>query len=187
MYTWFRFTHMLATAKSRGPFHAGDASRFSFRCLPTDIDFNGHMNNARYLALADIGRIDIFARTGMLKLRRTKGWAPMMGGVQAVYLREIRLWKKFEVITTIETWEGNQVIGQHRFVFEDGTTAAILMTTAGIYDLRGRRFIPFDEVMQATGVFGTRREPTEAERAFMASHAAIRTMGKSSAGDLLSR
>ncbi len=178
MYIWFRFIRMLATAKSRGPFRAGDESRFAFRCLPTDIDFNGHMNNARYLALADIGRIDIFARSGMLKLRRTRGWAPMMGGVQAVYLREIRLWRKFEVITTIETWDGNQVIGQHRFVFEDGTIAAILMTTAGIYDLRNRRFVPFDEVMQAVGIFGERREPTEAERAFMASHAAIRAAGR---------
>ncbi|MGE0283722.1 MAG: thioesterase family protein [Rhizobiaceae bacterium] len=182
MYTWFRFIHMLAAAKSRGPFRAGDASRFSFRCLPSDIDFNGHMNNARYLALADIGRIDIFARTGMLKLRHERGWAPMMGGVQAVYLREIRLWKKFEVITTIETWDGNQVIGRHRFVFQDGTTAAILMTTAGIYDLRNRRFIPFDEVMRATGIFGERRAPTEAERAFMASHAAIRATGKAENG-----
>ena len=136
------------------------------------------MNNARYLMLADIGRIDIFARSGMLKLRRKRGWAPMMGGVQAVYLREIRLWRKFEVITTIETWDGNQVIGQHRFVFEDGTTAAILMTTAGIYDLRNRRFVPFDEVMQAVGIFGEHREPTEAERAFMASHAELRAVAK---------
>ena len=42
----------------------GDESRLTFRCLPTDIDFNLHMNNARYMMLADVGRIDIFMRAG---------------------------------------------------------------------------------------------------------------------------
>lgn len=180
MYTWIRFIRMLATAKSRGPFRAGDASRFSFRCLPTDIDFNMHMNNARYLMLADIGRIDIFARSGMLKLRRERGWAPMMGGVQATYVREIRLWRKFEVITTVETWDDKQIVGKHRFVFDNGETAAILLTTAGVYDVPNRRFIPFDEVLKAVGIEGERRPPTPAEQAFLASHQALRDLAKAS-------
>ena len=180
MYTWIRFIRMLATAKSRGPFRADDASRFSFRCLPTDIDFNMHMNNARYLMLADIGRIDIFARSGMLKLRRERGWAPMMGGVQATYVREIRLWRKFDVITTVETWDDKQIVGKHRFVFDNGETAAILLTTAGVYDVPNRRFIPFDEVLKAVGIEGERRPPTPAEQAFLASHQALRDLAKAS-------
>lgn len=178
MYVWPRFIRMLATARSRGTFKAGDVSRFTFRCWPSDIDFNGHMNNAKYPMLADIGRIDIFARTGMLKLRRERGWAPMMGGVQAVFLREIRLWRKFEVVTSIETWDDKQVIGKHVFILDDCQVAAVLFTTAGIYDTRQRRFIPFEEVLEAVGLTAERRAPTEAERAFMASHAAIREVGK---------
>jgi acyl-CoA thioesterase FadM len=178
MYTWARFIRMLATAKSRGPFRAGDESRFTFRCLPTDIDFNMHMNNARYLMLADVGRIDIFARTGMLKLRRERGWAPMMGGVQATYVREIRLWRKFDVITTIETWDDKQVVGKHRFVLDSGETAAVLMTTAGVYDVRNRRFIPFGEVLEAVGIEAVRRPPSEAEQAFLVSHQGLRELAK---------
>lgn len=179
MYTWFRFIHMLATAKSRGPYRAGDETRFSFRCLPSDIDFNGHMNNARYLALADVGRIDIFARSGMLKLRKERGWTPMMGGVQINFLREIRLWRKFDVITSIETWDDRQVIGKHVFVLDDGQVSAVAYTTAGLYDQPNRRFIPFDEVMATIGIETSRREPTEAERVFMASHALLRASAKS--------
>lgn len=180
MYTWVRFIRMLATAKSRGPFRGGDASRFSFRCLPSDIDFNMHMNNARYLMLADVGRIDIFARSGMLKLRRERGWSPMMGGVQATYVREIRLWRKFEVITTIETWDDKQVVGKHCFVLETGEVAAVLLTTAGVYDAPNRRFVPFDEVLKAVGIEADRRPPSEAEKMFLGSHQALRELAKTS-------
>src|SRR5690606_37447983 len=118
--------------------------------LPTDIDSNLHLNNARYMMLADVGRIDIFARAGLIALARRNGWAPMMGGLQAVYVREIRLWKRFDVISTVETWEGSQVIGRHRFVL-DGETAALVMTTAGVYDRTNRGFLEIDEVIAALG------------------------------------
>src|SRR5690606_37196005 len=127
----------------------GEESRLRFRCLPTDIDTNLRLNNARYMMLADIGRIDIFARAGLITLARKRRWAPMMGGLQTVYVREIRLWKRFEVVSTIETWEELQVIGRHRFVLEDGRTAAIVLTTAGVYDAANRRFLPIDEIVAA--------------------------------------
>ena len=49
-------------------------------------------------------------------------------------MREIRLWRRFEVVSSIETWEGTQVIGKHRFVLDNGETAALILTTAGVYD-----------------------------------------------------
>jgi hypothetical protein len=54
MYVWARMARMLATARSRGPYVMGGESRLAFRCLPTDIDFNIHLNNARYMMLADL-------------------------------------------------------------------------------------------------------------------------------------
>jgi hypothetical protein len=39
MYVWLRLARMMATAKSRGRYRMGDESRLTFRCLPTDIDF----------------------------------------------------------------------------------------------------------------------------------------------------
>ncbi|TGV61903.1 thioesterase, partial [Mesorhizobium sp. M2D.F.Ca.ET.160.01.1.1] len=109
-------------------------SRLAFRCMTTDIYANVHLNNARYMTLADLGRIDIFVRAGLVTLARRNGWAPMMGGLQSVYVREIRLWRRFEVVSSIETWEGTGVIGKYRFVLDNGETAALIMTTAGFYD-----------------------------------------------------
>lgn len=178
MYVWARFTRMALTTKSRGPWQPGGESRLSFRCLPTDIDFNWHLNNARYLMLADVGRVDIFFRSGLFALMRRNNWAPMLGGVQTVFVREIRLWQRFDVVSTIETWEGSQIIGRHRFVHENGETAALVMTTAGVYDRSSRRFVHSDDVIRSLGLEVTRREPIEAERIFMASHAGLRVLAK---------
>ena len=178
MYVWGRLARMVMTAKARGRYRMGEESRLSFRCLPTDIDTNLHLNNARYMMLADMGRIDIFLRAGLIGLARKHRWAPMMGGLQAVYAREIRLWKRFEVVSTIETWQDTQVVGQHRFVLEDGVTAALVMTTAGIYDLRNRRFVPIDEIVSMLGPPVAPRPPNEEERIFMDSHARLRRLAK---------
>ena len=178
MYVWARLARMVISARSRGPYSMGDESRIAFRCLPTDIDSNFHLNNARYMMLADIGRLDIFLRAGLIGLARRNGWAPMMGGLQSVYVREIRLWRRFEVVSTVETWEDTQVIGRHRFVLEGGETAALVMTTAGVYDSRNRRFVPIDEIVSALGAEMRPRPPSEEEKIFMASHAGLRRLAK---------
>ncbi|MDN2567792.1 thioesterase family protein [Aquibium sp. A9E412] len=178
MYVWGRLMRIAATHRRRGPYAAGDESRLAFRCLPTDIDPNLHLNNARYMMLADIGRLDIFLRSGLISVCRRNGWGPMMGGVQSVYVREIRLWRRFEVISTIETWRGTQVVGKHRFVLASGETAAIVMTTAGVYDFRARAFVPIDTVVAALGHDRPPRPPDAAEEAFMASHDGLRRLAK---------
>jgi len=180
MYVWGRFARMLLTAKSRGPYRFGDEGRLSFRCLPTDVDTNFHLNNARYMMLADLGRIDLFVRAGFIGIARKNRWAPMIGGLQAVYVREIRLWKKFEVVSTIETWQDTQVIGRHRFILDGGTVAALVMTTAGVYDHPRRRFVPIEDIVDMLGVRISPRPPTEEERIFMASHAGLRRLAKAS-------
>jgi acyl-CoA thioesterase FadM len=181
MYVWGRLARMVLTAKSRGRYKIGDESRLTFRCLPTDIDSNLHLNNARYMMLADVGRIDIFYRAGLIELARKNGWAPMMGGLQAVYVREIKLWKRFDVVSTLETWEDTQVIGRHRFVLEDGRTAALVMTTAGVYDFRARSFMKIDDLVSELGASVKPRQPSEEEKVFMASHSSLRELAKAAA------
>lgn len=178
MYVWGRLLRMGLTAKSRGPYRMGDESRLTFRCTPTDIDSNLHLNNARYMMLADIGRVDIFIRAGLIGLARKRRWAPMMGGLQSVYVREIRLWRKFDVVSTVETWEDTQVIGRHRFELEGGETAALVMTTAGVYDFSARRFVPIDEMVRELGHEIKPRPPSAEERIFMDSHAGLRKLAK---------
>jgi acyl-CoA thioesterase FadM len=178
MYVWLRFARMAATTKKRGPYRPGGESVLSFRCLPTDIDFNLHLNNARYLMLADLGRVDIFFRSGLFALMRRRNWAPMLGGVQTAFVREIRLWQRFDVVSSIETWEGTQVVGKHRFIHENGEVAALVLTTAGVYDRTARRFVDMDEVIRALGMDTAPRPSSEVEKRFMASHNGLRALAK---------
>ena len=136
MYVWGRLARIAVSSHFRKPFRAGDESRLCFRCLPTDIDPNLHLNNARYMMLADMGRLDIFIRSGLLTLARKNGWGPMMGGVQSVYVREIRLWSRFEVVSTMETWAGTQALGRHRFVLDADHTIRSPATIARPGDAR---------------------------------------------------
>lgn len=174
MYVWARLIRVMATASSRGRYRPGDESRLAFRCLPSDVDPNLHLNNARYLMLADLGRMDLFVRSGLMRLRRERGWLPMMGGVEAAYLREIRLWRRFEIVSSFAAWSGTQIVGQHRFILDDGTPAATVLTTAGVYDRAGRKFVPFDEVVSALGFPLVSPPMSEAERSFLATHALLR-------------
>lgn len=178
MYVWARLAKMAATSGRRGPYQFGGESRLAYRCLPSDIDSNLHVNNARYMMLADIGRIDIFMRSGLLALARQRGWAPMLGGLQTTFLREIRLWQRFEVVSTIETWAGTQAMGRHRFLLKDGSTAALILTTAGIYDRRRRAFVEVGEMMAALGHHAALRPLSPEEQAFIQSHQGLRSVAK---------
>ena len=63
-------------------------------------------------------------------------------------------------------------------MLDGGTTAALVMTTAGIYDAGKRRFVPIDDIVAALGARIAPRAPTEEERIFMASHAGLRRLAK---------
>lgn len=104
----------------------------------------------------------------------------MLGGLQSVFVREIRLWRRFEVVSSIETWQGLQVVGQHRFVLENGETAALVLTTAGVYDRPQRRFVPVDEVLGELGQAGVARPLSATESAFLASHSGLRALARNS-------
>lgn len=179
MYVWARLARTLLTRRQRGVYRIGEECALNFRCLPTDIDPNLHLNNARYMMLADVGRIDLYVRSGMFGVTRRRGWSTLMGGLQTVYAREVKLWSRFSVVSSMETFEDRQLFGRHRFILEDGTTAAVVLTTAGIYDRGNRSFIAIGDVLAALGQPSTQPRPlSENERVFAHSHDVQRRWAK---------
>ena len=81
-------------------------TRVRFRVWPTDLDLNGHINNGRYLMLADLGRIDWFLRTGVMQVALRRRALPVVGDALAKFRRELRLFQSFEIYSRLLGWDG---------------------------------------------------------------------------------
>jgi acyl-CoA thioesterase FadM len=92
------------------------ATSVHLRVWPNDLDFNLHVNNGRYLALADIGRIHWFLKTGILAVARRRGAMPMIGDAIAKFRRDLRLFQTFELQTRLIGWDEKWAFMEHRFV-----------------------------------------------------------------------
>lgn len=68
------------------------------RVLPNDIDINFHMNNGRYLTVADLMTVEYFARTGLLQTLLRNKWKPVLGGSIITYRRQLKLGQKYKLI-----------------------------------------------------------------------------------------
>ncbi len=87
-----------------------------FRTWPTDLDMNLHMNNGRFLAIMDLGRLDLTARIGMIGPMWRRDWIPIVASVEIEYLRPLKPWKVFTLETRIAGWDERFFIFEHRFL-----------------------------------------------------------------------
>ena len=81
------------------------------RVWPNDLDLNFHVNNGRYLSLADLGRIDYFIRSGLFELARRERAFPIVGDAIAKFRRDMKLFECFEIETRMLGWDHNGVYG----------------------------------------------------------------------------
>jgi acyl-CoA thioesterase FadM len=100
-------------------------TRMRLRAWPTDLDFNGHVNNGRYLMLADLARIDWFLRTGIMQIALRRGAFPVVGDVMAKFRRDLRLFQSFEIHSRLLGWDERWGFLEHRFV-RDGRVIGVV-------------------------------------------------------------
>jgi acyl-CoA thioesterase FadM len=115
VYPWFRLARVSLGLISESKVDLLATTRVVFRVWPNDLDFNIHVNNGRYLALADIGRVHWFVRTGVLEIaRRNKAW-PMIGDAIAKFRQDLKLFQRFEIHTRLIGWDRKWGFLEHRF------------------------------------------------------------------------
>lgn len=116
MNLWLRMLGVLL--RLRGTAHVGllETTRVTVRVWLNDLDINRHVNNGRYLTLADLGRLDWFVRSGTLAYaRRERAW-PIVGDAIAKFRRDLKLFQTCEIETRLLGWEGKWAFLEHRFV-----------------------------------------------------------------------
>jgi acyl-CoA thioesterase FadM len=91
-------------------------TRVTLRVWPNDLDMNLHVNNGRYLALADIGRMHWFVLTGALGVARRQRAFPVVGDAIAKFRRDLKLFETFEIHTRLLGWDHKWGFIEHRFM-----------------------------------------------------------------------
>jgi acyl-CoA thioesterase FadM len=95
----------------------------AMRVSPTDIDFNLHMNNSRYLVRMDYARIHLVAATGMMGLAVRRRWQPLIGSVFITYRRSLPLLARFTLTSRNICWDEKWVYTEQSFTFAEGLAA----------------------------------------------------------------
>jgi acyl-CoA thioesterase FadM len=118
MYPWLRLIGVGASALKQSRIDLFEPTRISLRVMPGDIDANLHVNNGRYLALADLGRITWFLRTGVLARARRYRALPVIADAFAKFRRELKLLQLFTLETRLLGWERRCIFLEHRFIVD---------------------------------------------------------------------
>lgn len=102
-------------------------TRIMLRAWPNDLDINLHVNNGRYLSLADIGRIHWFSLTGLLRVARRARAFPVVGDAIAKFRRDMRLFESVEIQTRLVGWDQRWGYIEHRFVRRGRVIGVVLI------------------------------------------------------------
>jgi hypothetical protein len=68
VFPWLRLFWVESSLIGRSKVDLFETTVVRLRAWPNDLDFNMHVNNGRYLTLADIARMHWFVSTGLLGL-----------------------------------------------------------------------------------------------------------------------
>ena len=111
----FRLFAILFESLIRKKLHPLSESVVHLRVLPNDLDLNLHMNNGRYLAIMDLGRLDLLLRAGLLPLLVRHRWQPLVGAVNIRFKQSLKPLVKYRLHTKIVAWDEKWFYIEQRF------------------------------------------------------------------------
>jgi acyl-CoA thioesterase FadM len=116
VFPWLRLIRIVFTLFGKPRIDLLAVTRVRLRVWPNDLDTNLHVNNGRYLALADIGRMHWFVRTGLLDVARRRKAFPVVGDAIAKFRRELKAFEAFDIETRLIGWDNKWGFLEHRFI-----------------------------------------------------------------------
>lgn len=127
---------LLSLRRQRLPVGVAE-SRLRLITLPNDLDLNLHMNNGRYLTIADLSRVDLFLRTGLVSVMRKEKWVPLIAEHTMSYKRSLKLFQKFEAVMQLTHWDERCFYMSHQFlvgekVVAEGRSSGVIRGQDGV-------------------------------------------------------
>lgn len=123
MSLYFRLLWIWVCAYRKPSIQIGDMIELRMRVWPNDLDSNGHMNNGRYLTIADLALVEYFTRAGFIKIALRNGWRPMLGGSIISYRRGLKPFASYTLRFSIVCWDDRWNYMSFEFL-QDGRTMA---------------------------------------------------------------
>ena len=105
MNLFFRMLRIFVMGLFRSRIDLLDSSELRFRVLPTDLDINVHMTNARYLSFMDLGRTDLLIRAGLLKMMHREKLMPVVGHIDIKFRRSLSPFQRFSLTSRLICWD----------------------------------------------------------------------------------
>jgi acyl-CoA thioesterase FadM len=144
----FRFLRVFISSLMRSRMGPLESSSLSFRVLPTDLDLNLHMNNARYLSFMDLGRTDLLLRVGLLDVVRQERWRPVVGSIDIRYRRPLRPFQNFRLRSRLLCWDEKWLYLEQWIESARGVHA--IATVRGLF-VTGKGSVPSRTVLDRMG------------------------------------
>jgi acyl-CoA thioesterase FadM len=117
-----RLLLVLLSALRRSSLRALDSSVLRLRVLPNDVDVS-RITNDRYLALMDLGRLDLSLRIGLLGPMLRGRWVPVATDAAIRYRHPLRLFERYELHTRIVWWDDDTFYFEQQFERRGRVTA----------------------------------------------------------------
>jgi acyl-CoA thioesterase FadM len=148
MYIYLRVARVLAGALIKPKLGLEDVSVLRLRVWPNDIDVYPEMNNGRFWMLMDLGRYDLAARTGLVRMAHKKGWFFVVAGGSIRYRRRLPPFSRVRLRTSLVGHDGRWFYFVQEFVRQE-RIAAQAVVRAGLRTKK--EMVPSEAVLKAIG------------------------------------
>ena len=136
--------------------NACEPQSLTFIVLPNDLDFNLHMNNSRYMAIMDVGRIDLLIRTHLFQEMRKINAMPVLSTAKMRYRISLQPFQRYRLETKLVCWDEKWMYIEHRFIIADGpkagAVAAIGIVKGVFYSADTKETVPTKKLLELTGM-----------------------------------
>ena len=150
MNLWLRLAILfLADTLWRPRLHLLETGRMPLRVLPSDLDLLGHMTNARFFSVLDLGRLDLLFRSGLLGLVVRKRWAPVVAGCDVRFRRALGPFERFSVESRLAGWDDRWLYLEQTIRCRRGIAASAMVRGSIVAD--GQTLAP-ETVMAEAGL-----------------------------------
>jgi acyl-CoA thioesterase FadM len=161
----FRMLRVIVAALFRSRISLLDSSELRFRVLPTDLDINIHMTNARYLSFMDLGRTDLMFRAGMLKMVRREKWMPVVGHIDIKFRRPLSPFQRFSLKSRLLYWDEKWLYLEQKLESARGVHSVAIVR--GLFIDRNGVAVPSRKLLDQMGYQGDSPSiPEEVQRRF---------------------